>query len=142
MGVNGFLLATQSPAAAWMPPRLRLPAVLGLMLLSLSGCSMVSSRASAPSEMASPPIGDLPPRPADPLAAFAARAQLGQEELVGSPPVPVRLVRAYNSGGGRPCRQLLLGSVSTGRQALYCEAAPGQWEAVRPLLQNGSPSRS
>ncbi|RKK01820.1 hypothetical protein D6Z83_23015 [Pseudoroseomonas wenyumeiae] len=141
MGVNGFPLATQSPAAARMLPRLRLPAVLGLVLLSLSGCSMVSSRASAPSDMASPPIGDLPPRPADPLAAFAARAQLGQEELVGSPPVPVRLMRAYNSGGGRPCRQLLLGSMATGRQALYCETMPGQWDAVRPLLQNGPPIR-
>jgi hypothetical protein len=124
-----------------MLPRLRLPAMLGLVLLSLSGCSMVSGRASAPSDMASPPMADLPPRPADPLAAFAARARPGQEELVGSPPVPARLMRAYNSGGGRPCRQLLLGGMATGRQALYCESTPGQWEAVRPLLQNGPPIR-
>lgn len=124
-----------------MLPHLRLPAMLGLVLLSLSGCSMVAGRASAPSDMASPPVADLPARPDDPLAAFAARARPGQEEVVGSPPVQARVIRTYNSGGGRPCRQLLLGTMATGRQALYCETTPGQWDAVRPLLQNGPPIR-
>jgi hypothetical protein len=138
VGVNGFPLATPSPSALL---RFRLPVMLALALLSLPGCSMVSSRASSPAAMASLPVMQPPVRAADPLAAFAARAQLGQEEMIGSPPVQARLVRAYNSGAGRPCRELLLGGMAAGRQALYCEEAPGQWEVIRPLLQNGPPIR-
>lgn len=80
----------------------------------------------------------VPARAPDPLADFAARAQIGQEEYVGNPQVPARVTRAYNSGGGRPCRELLLGGAASGRQLVYCEEAPGQWVAVRPLLRNGS----
>jgi hypothetical protein len=141
VGVNGFSLASQPLASATLLPRLRVAAVLALAMLGLSGCSMVSSRASGPASMASRAGAAPQPRPADPLAAFAARARLGQEEMVGSPPVSARLVRSYNSGSGHPCRELLLGSMSAGRQALYCEDDPGQWVAVRPLLQNGPPIR-
>ncbi len=66
------------------------------------------------------------------LEEFAARAQIGQEEYVGNPQVPARVTRAYNSGGGRPCRELLLGGLTAGRQLIYCEEAPGQWVGVRP----------
>jgi hypothetical protein len=71
------------------------------------------------------------------LPLGAARANPGQEEVVGSPPVRARMMRAYNSGGGRPCREVRLGNAATGTQAIYCEASPGVWTSVRPLLGTG-----
>ncbi|MBO1076014.1 hypothetical protein [Roseomonas marmotae] len=114
-------------------PRFRALAVLGLLLLGLPACSSVSSSGATQAAVVMVPAV----RQADPLADFAARAQPGQQETVGSPPTPVRLVRVYNSGAGRQCRQLLLGSSSTGRQVLYCEDSTGQMTAVRPLLRGG-----
>ncbi|MDB5369623.1 MAG: hypothetical protein JWP20_1181 [Roseomonas sp.] len=141
MGVNGSPLATQLPPGAGTRPfrsapifnlRVLLP---GLALLGLAGCASLSGLqgGGAAQSSALPAVA----RPMDPLAAFAARASLGQQELVGNPPVTARLMRSYNSGAGRPCRELLLGGMNAGRQALYCEESPGQWAAVRALLNNG-----
>jgi hypothetical protein len=122
-------------------PRARQLGALGVMMLGLAGCSTISGRQSPALE---PQVAFVPPPPRadDPLAAFAGRASLGQEELIGNPQVSARLIRTYNSGGGRPCRELLVGSANTGIQSLYCQDAAGQWSAVRPLLRNGLASQS
>ncbi len=111
------------------------------LLVALSACggggSLWSGGGSSLDARSAP--ASVPARVPDPLADFAARAQIGQEEYVGNPQAPARVTRAYNSGGGRPCRELLLGGLTAGRQLIYCEEAPGQWVGVRPLLRNGAP---
>jgi hypothetical protein len=135
--VNGFLKTNSSTAARTLSAGRCLTLAL---LAGLSACSSGSlwSRGGSSLDARSAPAS-VPIRAPDPLADFAARAQIGQEEYVGNPQVPARVTRAYNSGGGRPCRELLLGGLTAGRQLIYCEEAPGQWVAVRPLLRNGAP---
>ena len=53
---------------------------------------------------------------------------------------PVRVVRAYNAGSGRECRELAIGGGTASRPALYCEG-PAGWEAARPLLRGGAVAR-
>jgi len=128
--VQRALSARPGPAARWM---------LLLALSGLTACgggSLWSSGSNSLNARSAP--ATVPLRAPDPLADFAARATPGQEEFVGNPPVSARLLRTYNSGGGRPCRELLLGSQAAGAQLVYCEDAPGQWVAVRPLLRNGA----
>jgi hypothetical protein len=138
--VDEFLLAGQTFGA--VKPRfhsfaflVRPWAFLGLALLGLPGCSMMSGSPTSPASAA---ISAPAARPADPLADFAARAQPGQSAMVGSPPVAVRVLRTYNSGAGHPCRELLLGGTNAGRQVLYCEDVSGQWTGVRPLLRGSA----
>ncbi|MFC3125388.1 DVU3141 family protein [Pseudoroseomonas globiformis] len=95
--------------------------------------------------MAPGPVLAMPrPIPADPLAAFAARAQPGQVEDVspspGAAPVTVRLVRAYNAASGRECRELSVG-YRAARPALYCDDPATGWGAARALLRGGAVGR-
>jgi hypothetical protein len=138
--VNGFLKTKASAGVAARARGLR-RGLLVALLATLSACgggSLWPGGGGGSLDARSAPAS-VPARAPDPLADFAARAQLGQEEYVGNPQVPARVTRAYNSGGGRPCRELLLGGLTAGRQLIYCEEAPGQWVAVRPLLRNGVP---
>jgi hypothetical protein len=137
VGVNGSLLPTGLLPAPWALLRIfpRRAPLLGLVLLGLAGCSTLQGDEGG--GIATSGGQPVLAQPADPLSAFAARARPGQEEVVGSPPVRARMMRAYNSGGGRPCREIMLGSASTGNKALYCEATPGVWTSVRPLLGTG-----
>lgn len=143
VGVNGYPLATGPlPASSALPGKpflLARPALLALALLGLSGCGAFQPEQGV---TATPIAASIPVQPDDPLAAFAARANPGQQELVGNPPVRARLLRIYNSGGGRPCRELMLGNGSSGTSSLYCEEAPGVWNHVRPLLGTGQTNRS
>lgn len=137
VGVNGSLLPTGPLPAPWALLRIisRRAPLLGLALVGLAGCSTLQGMDGGGT--ATSPSQAVLAQPADPLSAFAARANPGQEEVLGSPPVRARMMRAYNSGGGRPCREIMLGNASTGNKTLYCEAAPGVWTAVRPLLGTG-----
>ncbi len=146
VGVNGYSQATGPLPASSAPHRKRFGvprqgAIVAALLLGLTGCSTLqmgqSSSASSPGTAAA-----IPAVPDDPLAAFAARANAGQEELVGNPPVRARMLRSYYSGGGRQCRELALGAASTATPAVYCESAPGVWTNVRPLLGTGQTGRS
>ena len=140
------------PATARGRAALRHALILGLPLLA--GCSTGASEASwwnpsglgaAPS---SPPPATnvvLPARAADPLAAFAARAQSGQVETVSSPDggglVSARLVRVYNAASGRECRELQFGpsGVPGGSPgATYCNDPAQGWVAARSLLRGGA----
>ncbi|MDQ1081218.1 putative small lipoprotein YifL [Pseudoroseomonas cervicalis] len=123
--------------------------LLALSGLALAGCSSLSgamSSLSGPREIPPAQVEAPPPRPADPLSAFVASAQPGQQGVVspeaGLAPVPVRVVRAYNAGSGRECRELSIGGggVTGGRPALYCQG-PAGWEAARPLLRGGAVAR-
>ena len=125
--------------------------LLALSGLALAGCSSLSgamSSLSGPREIPPAQVEAPPPRQADPLSAFVATAQPGQQGVVspepGLAPVPVRVVRAYNAGSGRECRELAIGSGSTAaggaRPALYCQG-PAGWEATRPLLRGGAVAR-
>jgi hypothetical protein len=133
VGVIGSSLSTGPLTASSALLRNTLP--LGLLLLALAGCSSFQNTDGSGGIAAGQPAALA--QPADPLSAFAARANPGQEEVVGSPPVRARMMRAYNSGGGRPCREVRLGNAATGTQAIYCEASPGVWTSVRPLLGTG-----
>ncbi|MCI0756486.1 DVU3141 family protein [Teichococcus vastitatis] len=110
-----------------------------LLAMMLSGCATQGAPGHA-SGAAAP----LPARPADPLAAFAARAQPGQVEDVspqpGAAPVTVRLVRAYQAGSGRECRELTVGYRAS-RPALYCEDPVAGWSVARALLRGGAVGR-
>ncbi|WBV42954.1 DVU3141 family protein [Pseudoroseomonas cervicalis] len=141
-----------SRPSAWAPRGARpVPALLlALSGLALAGCSSLSgamSSLSGPREIPPAQVEAPPPRQADPLAAFVATAQPGQQGVVspesGLAPVPVRVVRAYNAGSGRECRELAIGggaSTAGGRPALYCQG-PAGWEAARPLLRGGAVAR-
>ncbi|MBP0491197.1 hypothetical protein [Roseomonas indoligenes] len=85
----------------------------------------------------------LPVRAADPLAAFAARAEPGQTETVsGSAGVTTaRLTRVYNAASGRECRELQFGSAGVpggAPGATYCNDPTQGWVAARPLLRGGA----
>ncbi|MDJ0389785.1 hypothetical protein QMO56_16860 [Roseomonas sp. E05] len=137
--VIGKLKLGLFPFAARMP-------LAGLLLLAslLAGCGSLPRLGGTGSE-ASPSTAALPPaRPADPLAAFAAQAQPGQQAVLaptpGAAPVPVRLVRDYFAASGHPCRELAVGTGTAPRAALYC-GEPTGWAAARPLLRGGAVGR-
>ena len=138
-------------SAGWAAlPRL-IPAVL---LLALGGCATHSTEESwwnpvglGPAPVSPPPATGvvLPVRAADPLAAFAARAQPGQAETVvtadGGRTVSARMVRAYNAASGRECRELQLGASSVpggAPGATYCKDPSQGWVAARALLRGGA----
>lgn len=126
--------------------------LLGLPLLA--GCSTGVTEASwwNPAGLGATPTSPppatnvvLPARAADPLAAFAARAQAGQVETVSSPGggglVSARLVRIYNAASGRECRELQFGpsGVAGGSPgATYCNDPAQGWVAARALLRGGA----
>lgn len=124
-------------------PASPLPALAALALL-LTGCSSLGLGGNPPPYV--PPAQvELPPsRLADPIAAFVAQTAPGQQGVVapseGAAPVPVRVVRAYNSAGGRECRELQIGQGMAPRSAIYCKE-PAGWVAVRPLLRGGAVAR-
>jgi len=133
------------PKLGLLPFATRMP-LSGLMLLALmlAGCGSLPGRGGAGLE-ASPATAALPPpRPADPLAAFAAQAQPGQQAVLapnpGGAPVTVRLVRNYFAASGHSCRELAVGAGAAPRAALYCEEPTG-WAAARPLLRGGAVGR-
>lgn len=113
--------------------------VLAAVLLT-SGCAMPSflRGRGAPVESSA-----IPARPMEPLALFASRALPGQEDRVepspGYPPVPVRLVRAWNAGSGRECREVAVGGRRDASSQIFCENGAA-WEAARPLLRSGGPT--
>lgn len=113
-----------------------------LIAAALGGCGSLpglgTAREPVPPAQATLP----PPRPEDPLAAFAATAREGQQAMLppapGAPPALVRVARSYFAGSGRNCRELAMGG---GRAALYCEDASSGWAAARPLLRGGAVAR-
>ena len=87
----------------------------------------------------------LPARAADPLAAFAARAQPGQAEMVAVSDdrqvVSASMVRVYNAASGRECRELQFGNSDVpggAPAATYCNDPAQGWLAARPLLRGGA----
>lgn len=130
--------------------------ILLLGLPSLAGCATETSDGSwwnptglnlGPAASSPPPATGvvLPARAADPLAAFAARAQAGQAETVSSPDggglVSARMVRVYNAASGRECRELQFGpsGVAGGSPgATYCNDPAQGWVAARSLLRGGA----
>ncbi|WP_158537283.1 hypothetical protein [Humitalea rosea] len=107
------------------------------VVLMTSGCAMPSflRAPGAPIETSA-----IPARPMEPLALFASRAAPGQEDRVepaaGSPPVPVRLIRAWNAGSGRECREVAIGGTREATRQVFCQHG-ASWEAARPLLRSG-----
>lgn len=131
--------------ALFLAPLLALPA--------LAGCATGSAEQSwwnpmglGPAPTSPPPATNvvLPVRAADPLAAFAARAQSGQVETVTTADrgvVMARMVRAYNSASGRECRELRFGpsGMAGGAPgATYCNDPAQGWVAARALLRGGA----
>ncbi|MCR0982016.1 hypothetical protein [Roseomonas populi] len=127
-------------------------AALLLVLAPLAACTAEPGQGSwwNPAGLAAAPTSPppatgvvLPVRAADPLAAFAARAQVGQAETVssGSGIVNARLGRVYNAASGRECRELQFGSSSApggAPGATYCNDPAQGWVAARPLLRGGA----
>jgi hypothetical protein len=115
---------------------------LVLPMLALAACGGVGGNRSP---VVSPVVALPPPRAADPLAAFVARAQVGQQEMVaprdGAAPVVVRVERSYFSGSGRNCRELSLGGGMGRRSAIYCEDPRTGWNETRALLRGGAVGR-
>jgi hypothetical protein len=123
-------------------------------VLAVAGCAQGASESSwwnpmglGPAPTSPPPATGvvLPTRAPDPLGAFAARARLGQQETVtladGGRVVTARMVRSYNAGSGRECRELQFGpsGVAGGAPgATYCNDPVQGWVAARPLLRGGA----
>jgi len=141
----------RTPAGRKGPGSLFAP---GLLLLTLVGCAAHTTEATwwnpagiGPAPVSPPPATGvvLPVRAADPLAAFAARAQPGQVETVatanGAHTVSARLVRAYNAASGRECRELQFGTAAApggAPGATYCKDPAQGWVAARALLRGGA----
>ncbi len=125
------------------PPALRNAgpgwAVLAVAVL-LSGCAGGPLSGRSASGGATVPAGTGGPavQAADPVAAFAATATPGAEGQVvladGGRPARVRLLRSYQAGSGRECREVLVGSGLEERAALACRDGE-TWVATRPLLR-------
>ncbi|MFC0387403.1 hypothetical protein [Muricoccus vinaceus] len=129
-----------------------LPAVP--LLVFLAGCSanVAEPKWWNPAGLGAAPVSPppatgvvLPARPADPVAAFAARAQPGQAETVvmadGSRTVSARLVRGYNAASGRECREVQFGSSAMpggAPGATYCKDPSQGWVQARALLRGGA----
>ncbi|WP_376099453.1 hypothetical protein ACE7GA_11385 [Roseomonas sp. CCTCC AB2023176] len=131
--------------------RRRRHAVPALLLLALAGCSASAGDQTwwnplglAPAPTSPPPATGvvLPVRAADPVAAFAGRAQIGQQESVPVPDsgrlVTARLARTYQAASGRECREV---QFSAGGGAIYCNDPSAGWVAARPLLRGGAVAR-
>ena len=131
--------------------------LLALLAGTLAGCAANTTDPTwwnpagiGPAPVSPPPaVGViLPVRAADPLAAFAARAQPGQAETVTTPgtstggarTVSARLVRVYNAASGRECRELQFGVAGPGGApgATYCRDPAQGWVAARALLRGGA----
>lgn len=136
-------------------PVLLHPSLLLLpLIMSLAGCAanVAETKWWNPAGLGAAPVSPppatgvvLPARPADPLAAFAARAQPGQAETVvmpgGGQAVSARLVRGYNAASGRECRELQFGSSAApggAPGATYCKDPSQGWVAARALLRGGA----
>ncbi|SHJ05287.1 common-antigen outer membrane protein [Roseomonas rosea] len=144
--LRAFALGAGLRRAAFLAALLALPA--------LSGCASGTAEQSwwnpmglGPAPTSPPPATNVvvPARPADPLAAFAARAQAGQTETVSVPGsgrvVAARMVRSYNAASGRECRELQFGpsGVAGGAPgATYCNDPTQGWVAARALLRGGA----
>jgi len=136
----------------------RLTPILGLAALSasLAACASDATDRSwwnpagiGPAPTSPPPATGvvLPVRAADPVAAFAARAQAGQVETVSLPEgggrvVTARMVRAYNAASGRECREVQFGGgappAGGAPGATYCNDPAQGWVAARALLRGGA----
>ncbi|WP_338661181.1 hypothetical protein VQH23_13125 [Pararoseomonas sp. SCSIO 73927] len=149
--------ATARPVPARsQPPATRratlLLAVLSPLAAPLAACTADPGQGNwwnpiglAPAPTSPPPATGvvLPVRAADPIAAFAARAQEGQAETVsGSGGVTTaRLTRVYNAASGRECREVQFGSAGVpggAPGATYCNDPAQGWVAARPLLRGGA----
>ncbi|TPG58207.1 hypothetical protein EAH89_09295 [Roseomonas nepalensis] len=144
-------LQPPAPARPARPAARLAPAIL---LLALAACSTHSTEATwwnpvgmGPAPVSPPPATGvvLPVRPADPLAAFAARARPGQAETVpladGGRTVEARLVRTYSAASGRECREVQFGAASApggAPGATYCKDPSQGWVAARALLRGGA----
>jgi hypothetical protein len=110
---------------------------VALLAAALSGCADDGSRRQAAAPVA-------PPAPTDPVVAFAAQAQPGQEArilLASGQSTMARLARSYSAASGRECREVLLGTGAGQQSQLVCQADHGGWVAARPLLRGGGTSR-
>ncbi|WP_377081592.1 hypothetical protein [Roseomonas xinghualingensis] len=122
--------------------------------LALTGCASDATESSwwnpiglGPAPSSPPPATGvvLPVRAADPVAAFAARAHMGQTEAVVLPDsgrtVSARMVRTYNAASGRECREVQFGQANTPGGppgATYCNDPAQGWIAARALLRGGA----
>ena len=109
-----------------------------LFAVILGGCVDSRSRQAATTALVPAPA------PTDPVVAFAAQAQPGQEWrilLADGQSTPARLARSYHAASGRECREVLLGTGAGQQSQLVCQAETGGWVAARPLLRGGGASR-
>lgn len=113
-------------------------------ILIVSGCgnqnlaSRMNPNAPRPTTAATAPVVST-----DPVIAFAARAQPGQNDRVtleNGQSASVRLVRSYHAASGRECRELVVGAGLEERQRLICAGETG-WSDARPLLRGGTVPR-
>lgn len=123
-----------------------------LLLLALAGCETSTADRSwynpiglAPAATSPPPatgVVPLPARAADPVAAFAGRAGIGQQESVSLADsgrlVTARVTRSYVAASGRECREV---QFDAGAGAIYCNDPTAGWVAARPLLRGGAVAR-
>ena len=117
---------------------------LTLTALLLAGCSGAPSvwpfgRAETAGANAAPgPVTTV--ASSDPVVIFAARSQPGTAEritLADGQPASARVVRAYISGNGRECREVLVSAGMAERNRVICAAETG-WAETRPLLRGGA----
>lgn len=121
------------------------PVAAFLMLAVLSGCGMrmpsLPSFTPEPALASAIPLAPAPILPTDPVSAFAAAAQPGQEGTVtleGGVTERARLARVYNAASGRECREVVLGSGVAERARVACRQADGSFAAARPLLRGAT----
>ncbi|WP_203075041.1 DVU3141 family protein [Falsiroseomonas ponticola] len=111
--------------------------------LMLSGCAGGGGLAGAwpfNRPAAGPVAQSAPPPPADPVLAFAARAQPGTQDritLADGQPATARLVRAYNAASGRECREVAIVTSAGERARVICATPEGSWAETRMLLRGG-----
>ena len=104
--------------------------------------ALLGCQATGPEDV---PGAAAPSRPADPVAAFAARATPGAEDQVLIPETGqiarLRLVRAYYAASGRECREVLLRTAGGAEGSrLLCNDGRA-WVDSRPLIGR-APARS
>ena len=114
--------------------------VVSIGLLAGCGSGLGGLRSPFGAGRSATPVAAAPIPPSnDPVIAYAARAQPGQEgrvTLEGGQTATVRVLRAYNAASGRECREVLVGAGLTERTRLVCAAETG-WADARPLLRGG-----
>lgn len=119
------------------------PTPRGLAFLLLLGLAACGGGATQQGRTGTPEATGLA-APADPIASFAARAQLGAESrivLADGQPATVRLARSYFAASGRECREVVVGTGTTQRAQVVCQGEGGAWVAARPLLRGGGTAR-